>query len=894
MSLTPGTRLGPYEIISPLGAGGMGEVYRARDTRLGRDVAVKVLPQHLSANSEVRARFEREAKTVSSLNHPNICTLFDVGREGETDYLVMELIEGETLAMRIAKGSLSLADTLRIGSQIADALDRAHRAGVVHRDLKPGNIMLTKAGAKLMDFGLARATGMVGAGSGSSATVADLTQSPTMAQPLTAEGTIVGTFQYMSPEQLEGKETDARSDIWALGCVLYEMPTGKRAFEGATQASLISAIMRDQPRAMTELSPMSPPALDRVVSQCLAKDPDERFQSAHDVRLALDMMNTVATATVPSRSKRFTAPWLWLAGGIVIGAALGFASARWLIPAPHVEPARVSTLVNSGSDQQPAASPDGKTVAFASARSGRSRIWIKQLSSGDEVALTDGEDSAPQFSPDGAQVLYVHSGSEGSSLWRVSMVGGSPRRVVDNAVEGAWSPDGKQLAFLRLSDNLKQGEVWIADADGSGERRLHADAGALRWLSWSPRSDRVMSASVPLANAAIYYLLIPVDGDSVQTVKPDAGLSLTSNPVWLGTGDRIAYAIVEALATSATGQASRIVEQSLRTGKVRELLSLPSSCLNLAVLGNGQLLIGVTQSSQNLVLVDHPGTAEAHQRWLTRGASSDRQPTFSPDGKRVLFSSNRSGNLDLWEMNIETSALSRVTDHPGNDWDPAYTPDGRSILWSSDRSGVFEIWEAATDGTGAHQVSKDGVDAENPTMTADGQWILYLSGRPPHGGAWKMRADGSEAASLVAGVNLPEVSQAGDVFSAPSGAGQRTGRDLGIFRMSDGTVIANINLPVSVTVPLGRSRWMGARRLAYVDRDEEGHFGVMVRDITDTGAGPAHKLAGFDPLTPSESFGITRDGSRVVLSVRNSVSSIALAENMSGIDVNPRAGGRTP
>jgi serine/threonine protein kinase len=894
MALNPGTRLGPYEIVSPLGAGGMGEVYRARDTRLGRDVAVKVLPQHLSENSEVRARFEREAKTVSSLNHPNICTLFDVGREGETDYLVMELIEGETLATRITKGSLSLADTLRIGSQIADALDRAHRAGVVHRDLKPGNIMLTKSGAKLMDFGLARATGMVGGGSGSSATVAALTQSPTMAQPLTAEGTIVGTFQYMSPEQLEGKETDARSDIWALGCVLYEMPTGKRAFEGATQASLISAIMRDQPRAMTELSPMSPPALDRVVSQCLAKDPDERFQSAHDVRLALDMMNTVATATVPSRSKRSTASWLWLAGGIVIGAALGFGASRWLAPAPRITPARVSTLVNSGADQQPIASPDGKTVAFASARTGRSRIWIKQLASSDEVALTDGEDSAPQFSPDGSQVLYVHSDPDGSSLWRVSIVGGQPRRLVENAVEGAWSPDGKQLAFLRLSDNLRQGEVWLADADGSGARRLHAEESSLRWISWSPRGDRVMAVSVPLANAPIYYVMVPTNGDSVQTVMPVAGLSLTSNPVWLGSGDRIAYAIVEARATSATGQASRIVEQSLRTGKVRELLSLPSSVLNLAVLGSGQLLMGITQSSQNLVLVDHPGAADSRERWLTRGASIDRQPTFSPDGKHVLFSSNRSGNLDVWEMDVETGALSRITDHPGNDWDPAYTPDGRSILWSSDRSGVFEIWEAAADGTGARQVSKDGVDAENPGMTPDGQWILFLSGRPELAGACKMHVDGSQVTLLVAGVNLPEMSPDGALFSAPSGIGQRTGRDLGVFRMSDAGAIAHITLRVSVTVPLGRSRWAGERRLAYIDRDGDGSFGVWLRDITEKGAGEPRKLAGFDSLSPTESFGVTKDGSRVVLSVRNSVSSIAVAENVPGIDMNPRAGGRTP
>jgi len=276
MNLAPGTRLGPYEILAPLGAGGMAEVYRARDTRLGREVAVKVLPQHLSSSPEVRARFEREAKTVSSLNHPHICVLYDVGREGDTDYLVMELVEGETLAQRLVKGALATAEVLKLGAQIADALEKAHRAGVVHRDLKPGNVMLTKSGAKLMDFGLARAAL-------AAATPGAMTESPTLSRPLTAEGTIVGTFQYMAPEQLEGKEADARSDIWALGCVLYEMATGQRAFEGKSQASLISAIMKDEPRSIIDLAPLSPPALERLVRQCLAKDADDRWQSAADL-----------------------------------------------------------------------------------------------------------------------------------------------------------------------------------------------------------------------------------------------------------------------------------------------------------------------------------------------------------------------------------------------------------------------------------------------------------------------------------------------------------------------------------------------------------------------------------------------------------------------------------
>ena len=287
MPLAAGTRLGPYEIAAPLGAGGMGEVYRARDTRLGRDVAVKVLPEHLSKAPEVRARFEREARLASSLGHPNICALHDLGREGDVDYLVMELVDGESLSERMVRGALPTTDVLRIGAQIADALDCAHRAGVVHRDLKPGNVMLSRSGAKLMDFGLARAGAGVRLAPTSHGSATAIAQSPTIAQPLTTHGALVGTFQYMSPEQLEGREADARSDLWALGCVLYEMATGKRAFAGDSQASLISAVMKDEPRPISEISPLAPLALDRVVRACLAKDPEQRWQNAHDVAIAL-------------------------------------------------------------------------------------------------------------------------------------------------------------------------------------------------------------------------------------------------------------------------------------------------------------------------------------------------------------------------------------------------------------------------------------------------------------------------------------------------------------------------------------------------------------------------------------------------------------------------------
>src|SRR6202158_567550 len=281
MSLNAGTRLGPYEILSAVGAGGMGEVYRARDTRLDRIVAIKILSDHLADRAELRERFEREARSVASLNHPHICTLHDIGRQDGTDYLVMEYLEGETLAQRLTKGPLPLDQVLRYAIEIADALDKAHRKGITHRDLKPGNIMLTKSGTKLLDFGLAKLKQEVAPAN------VQLSQLPTAGDPLTAQGTIVGTLQYMAPEQLEGKEVDARTDIFVFGAVVYEMATGKKAFEGKSQASLMVAILEREPPAMSSLQPMTPPALERTVKRCLAKEPDDRWQTARDLEVQL-------------------------------------------------------------------------------------------------------------------------------------------------------------------------------------------------------------------------------------------------------------------------------------------------------------------------------------------------------------------------------------------------------------------------------------------------------------------------------------------------------------------------------------------------------------------------------------------------------------------------------
>ena len=413
MQLAEKTRFGPYEIISLLGAGGMGEVYQARDTRLERTVAIKI------CKGLINERFEREARAISSLNHPHICALYDIGREGSVDFLVMEYIEGESLETRLRKGALPIEEALRIAIQIASALDAAHRKGVVHRDLKPGNVMLTRSGAKLLDFGLAKMA--VPAVSFEADTLG-----PTAATPITAKGTILGTFQYMSPEQLEGKETDARSDIFSFGTMLYEMITGRKGFEGSSHASLIAAVMSTNPPPVSTIQPMASPALDRVVQTCLAKSPDDRWQSAGDLSRELEWIaNSGSSAGIPApiaakrRNRERTA---WLAAGLT--AVLLVASLVWTAVHLHNEPgppAMVHFQIPAPDNltfffyQIPAVSPDGERIAFTAAatRLDKDRLFVRPLNAANatEIPLPGLNPLYPFWSPDGRQIAFVSGGT---------------------------------------------------------------------------------------------------------------------------------------------------------------------------------------------------------------------------------------------------------------------------------------------------------------------------------------------------------------------------------------------------------------------------------------------------------------------------------------------------
>src|SRR6266849_1849821 len=490
MPLFPGTKLGPYEITGPLGAGGMGEVYRARDTRLERTVAIKILPAHLSADPVRKQRFEREAKTISSLNHPHICVLHDIGHQDGIDYLVMECVEGETLAKRLEKGSVPVDQVLKFGAQIADALDKAHRSGVVHRDLKPGNIMLTKTGAKLLDFGLAKPS----LAPTSAVTITNAAAS----SPVTEQGTIVGTFQYMSPEQVEGKELDGRSDIFSLGAVLYEMLTGQRAFEGKSQLSVASAILEKEPAPISSIKPLTPRSLDHVVRRCLAKDPDERWQSARDLALELKSISSTdpaSAAALPVRSSRVRRELI--AWSI---AAIAFLSSLAL---PFLRPNHTASalLVYSSIAPDP----------------------------GTPFQIEGDLGAPPALSPDGSAVIF----GAGDDLWYRSLRTGT-ERVLPGAHGGYfpfWSPDSSSIGFF-ADGKLKTIDI------ATGVIRTLCDAPAGRGGSWSNGGIILFSPAV----RGVLYQVPATGGSSTAVTHLDPKFHTTHRwPFFLPDGQHFVY-----------------------------------------------------------------------------------------------------------------------------------------------------------------------------------------------------------------------------------------------------------------------------------------------------------------------------------------------------------------
>ena len=680
MPLPPGTKLGPYEIVAPLGAGGMGEVFRARDTRLNRAVAIKILTQGIAEAPEVRQRFEREARAVSSLNHPHICALYDVGHQDGIEYLVMEYIEGETLAARIAKGPLPTADLLRYASQIADALDKAHRQGIVHRDLKPGNVMLTKSGAKLLDFGLAKSGEILQGG--------DISSSPTVSQPLTTRGTIVGTMQYMSPEQLEGKDADVRSDIFSFGAMLYEMATGKKAFEASSHASLIAAILKEDPRPLRELQPMTPPLLERIVKSCLAKDPDDRPQSAHDLKMEFDWIREssgisevpkVATESPTARSK---APAIMLAVGLLalaVAIAVAFLYRSQNAPAERLE----FSIPLQEEMSHLALSPDGRMLAFVTPdqASGANMLGVQRIGS-PGITVVPGTQGAsyPFWSPDDTYVGFFADGK----LKKVAPSGGAPQ-VLATATSGrggSWSRRGVIVYSPQAS-----GWLWKVNADGSNAVPLTDkifDARQIvshRWPVFLPDGEHFFYIAVSftnnLENSARGIYVGSLAGEAKRLISEDQ-----SNP---GYANGYLFYLDEKKSLRSTrfdlSKGTVSGESQVVTDQVGYQPSIFWGAFSVAENGTTVYNTNVGSTLSVLTWFDRAGKELGHVGDIAVLAN----PTLSPDGSRLAedITDTKANNVNLWLSDLKRGTNSRFTFDSSEAVVGVWSRDGNLVAFRS-------------------------------------------------------------------------------------------------------------------------------------------------------------------------------------------------------------------
>ena len=790
MSISPGTRLGAFEIVSLVGAGGMGEVYRARDTRLDRAVAIKVLPPAFAADASLRERFDREARAISSLNHPHVCSLFDVGHTDGVDFLVLEYLDGETLAERLARGALPLEQGLRIATEIADALAAAHRAGVIHRDLKPANVMLTKAGAgstsssqaKLLDFGLAKPAAPVVATSG-------LSMLPTTPPGITAQGTILGTFQYMAPEQIEGLEADARTDVFAFGAVLFEMLTGRPAFEGKTRASLLGAILKDEPPRVSTVQPISPPALDRIVATCLAKDPDDRYQSARDLLRDLKWASS-SEARSPAvaatdRSRRRYLPWLAASLATIGFIAASIMAVRHVREAPpaaepiqfSVGPPPNTTFATppgggTGLATQLAVSPDGRFVVFVGSSAAGYQLWLRPLGGLDARAIAGSEEGAfPFWSPDSRQIAFF----AGGKLKKVSIAGGPPIVLCDALTGrgGTWNRDnvivfapstGGTLQRVSGAGGIPQPASILDTQYGETSHRFPSFLPDGRHFLYSGTIGTCCPASKP-ARVRVGSL-DSMDATTLLQVESSAAVAsghllfnrdftLMAQP-FDATSMRFAgdaFPIAERVANEGSRYASFSVSPSgvlvYARGIGRPTMRLTwfdRSGRTLGTLGDPATYLGLSLSSDDKRVAVSVATSAPENRdiWILdaiRGTSTrftfdpgdDNAPLWSPDDSRIVFQGNRDGSSTMRMKRVEGTTNEETVAAFGTSgaalpWD--WSRDGRYVLFTRTQAfgGTADIWMLPFFGDRKPQPLVQSPATEvAPVFAPDGRWFAYQS-----------------------------------------------------------------------------------------------------------------------------------------------------------------------
>src|ERR1700704_6584859 len=798
MALTRGTKLGLYEIVSPLGAGGMGEVYRARDLSLNRDVAIKVLPKELASDPDRLRRFEQEARAAAALNHPNILAVYGFSMtEDHAPYLIAELLQGQTLRERLQQGEIPVRKAVEFALQTARGLAAAHARGIVHRDLKPENIFLTRDGVvKILDFGLGKLVGPVATGpQGSVVTVS-----------VTEPGVVLGTVGYMSPEQVRGQALDHRTDIFSLGTVFYEMLSAKRAFQGATSADTMSAILKEEPADLSSAGRNLPPALGRIVHRCLEKDPAERFQSAHDLAFNLELVSrdesgSGAPVALPAGKRRRS-----LTAALVALAVLGAAGAGFLLRglrprAENSSPVELMRLTDFvGMEEFPALSPDGKSVAFTADIGGRRQVWMRLLAGGTPLQVThdDADHQSPRWSPDSSSLIYFSPSQEPDGegkIWQIPALGGTARPLVNSLGGADLSHDGKHIAYFH--SNQGELELAVADPDGSNSRKLTVLSNEYNYsdLRWSPDDQKLGFQRGRTFDYDVFY--VPADGGSAQAITRDG------NPLegfaWLPDGSGVVY-------SSSRGDTVLYLRTmnlwSVQTGgkDLRQLTFGETSYISPDLDRHGNIVATRRQIQFDIWRYPVDGSPEENVRrsaQITHQTGTVQTPSAGPGDRELVYLSDSGGHGNLWILNLETQQNRQVTfehDPQLAIGVPVWSPDGKHIAYV--KRGVtawnVDLWLMNPDGSDAHKVSEGGGWA---WWAPDSRWIYFsppgqngfriAKASPADGNNLSVRAEGQKPAVDAAGrlffvMSLPALNGLSDmeilVANPENGPAQKVAR----------------------------------------------------------------------------------------------------------------------
>jgi serine/threonine protein kinase len=729
MALTSGTKFGPYEIVAPLGAGGMGEVYRARDTKLGREVALKLLPPLFAADADRVARFDREARLLASLNHPHIGAIYGFEDADNMPALVLELVEGDTLDDRLRRGSLPLSEALAVAQQITDALDAAHRAAIIHRDLKPSNIKITPDGmVKVLDFGLAKALA-------AERSDPDLSKSATMTAGGTIVGTVVGTAAYMSPEQARGQPVDKRTDIWAFGCVLFEMLTGTSAFGRDTVTDTIAAVVGVEPK-WKALPADTPGSIRRLLSHCLRKDAKRRLHDIADARTEIEDAIATPAELAPVQTVRRWSPLALSALSLGIATVLVFLwAARDRFGRSAAKPPLETHVIRltdlPGLEESPAISPDGRSVAFTAGVSGKRQVFVQLIAGGAPLQNTRDtvDHECPRWSPDSSSILYFSpavSGALQGSVWEIPALGGVPRRAVSSVGCADVNPTDGRLALFRLA---KEGiQLGAAPTDGSRFDMIAQFAPTTRYLypRWSP--DGKWIAFQRGDNIRFDIFVAPAAGGEPHQLTHDN--NMMSGFAWLPDSTSIVYSSSRG-GTMPYLPTLSLWQVTLRDEHVRQVLSGETSYMSPDISKSGAILVSRMKLQTDIWKFPVYGLSAENTRRgvrLTRQTGQVLTPTAGPGDKEVAFLSDSGGHANLWVVSTESGGLRQITHERDPNVAvgvPVWSPEGHAIAFVSSRGNQglkFGVWLVDSDGSNLRIVGNPGV---GPAWSPDGRWVYY-------------------------------------------------------------------------------------------------------------------------------------------------------------------------